>query len=234
MDRSRAQRDQHKTAMRTGRIVTIWVLPQGGGRKRDKPGTDAVSGRGLYGDAVLRDTSNDGGSASERIPCEPQTYRSVAATDGAECIISKAAIKQKRSGAQDISVFIEGIRVRASEPSMVKRYNVYTATAWVRVSGSGNGLVQPLRIVMGVVADDGDGFLCFGVGMGVKGRETGNLQQRSGFSVHQRGFHRETARAWNTNQHGWAWAGIRQHFYRTALENGEVRGCLPEELRKPS
>jgi hypothetical protein len=82
MDRSRAQRDQHKTAMRTGRLVSFGLLPQGIGRKCDKPGTDATCGRDLYGDAVLWDTSNDGGAASERLHSESQTDMSVAATDG--------------------------------------------------------------------------------------------------------------------------------------------------------
>ena len=176
MDRAKARNNQYKTTMRVGRDIAIEVLRQGSRSKRVKPGTDEDTGRGVHGDAVLRDSADDGGTASERVRSKPQADSTVAEANGAKCDISEAEYEQKRQWTQDISVFIERTGDRKAEPGMVNGHNVYTATSWIRVSGSSDGLVQPIRVVMGVIGNNGDGVLCIGAGMGVETRESGNLQ----------------------------------------------------------
>jgi len=232
MGRTDVQNNQCKKAMRVGGFIASKLLQQANRDKRVKPGADACSGRDIHGDAVLRDTADDGGIAGERIRRKPQENSAVVAVDGTMRDISEAQFEQKRFWTQDISVFVERNGDRATEPCMVNGHNVYTVASWFRVSGSGDGLVQPIRVVMGDVCYDGDGVLCIGAGMGVETREAGNLQFRSGFAVYERGFYGETGGAWDTNQHGWTRAGVRQHIYRKAMENGEVRGCVSEELRE--
>jgi len=176
MDRAKAQKNQHKTSMRVDRVVASELLPQGSRSKRIKPGADAYTGRGVHGDAVLRDKANDGRTASERIRSKPQADSAVVTPNGNKCDICEAVFKQKRLWTQGISVFVERNGDRAAEPGMVNGHNVYTAASRVRVSGSSDGLVQQIRVVMGVIGNDGDGVLCIGAGMGVETRQTGNLQ----------------------------------------------------------
>lgn len=60
---------------------------------------------------------------------------------------------------------------------------------------------------------------------------TGDLQQRPGFTVHEREVHGGVGEARHQDQHGWAWAVFRQHLHRTVVAVAEVRGDLLEELR---
>jgi len=171
LDRTKSQKDQHKTAMRVVRDTAVELLPQGSRSKRDEFGIDEGTGLGIHRDAVLRNPSDDGGSSCAWLLGKPQENSAVASPYGTKCDISEAPFEQKRFGAQDIPIFVEGLEDRTTKPSMVNGHNVYTIATRVRVSGSCYGLVQPLCVVLGVVGNNGDGVLCIGAGMGIETRQ---------------------------------------------------------------
>jgi hypothetical protein len=58
--------------------------------------------------------------------------------------------------------------------------------AGLRLPGGGDGLVQPVRSELEVIAHAGTRFLCRGAEVrSSQGAEAGDFQQRSGFAVHQ-------------------------------------------------
>ena len=70
-------------------------------------------------------------------------------------------------------------------------------------------------------------LLSCGLESGAGVRQAGDLQHRSGCSVHSKFVHHLLAGRSRPDQHGWPRSGVGQHLYRAALAHGQVRGHLP-------
>ena len=75
------------------------------------------------------------------------------------------------------------------------------------------------------------GLLCRGPDRGPRPRKARRIQHRPGKSVHQPRVHADTPGPRGEDQHGWQGQVPGQHTCRAAMEDGEVRGGLPEGLR---
>ena len=63
-------------------------------------------------------------------------------------------------------------------------------------------------------------------------RTAGDLQHGSRSAVHERGVHALLGVAWRGDQHGWPRPGVGQRVRRAVVADGEVRGGVPEGLRR--
>jgi len=63
-------------------------------------------------------------------------------------------------------------------------------------------------------------------------RQARDLQYRSGEPIHQRGLHRHTRRRWHPHLHGRARPLARQRVHRAAVAQPQIRGHLPQGLRR--
>ena len=77
----------------------------------------------------------------------------------------------------------------------------------------------------------GDRLLCRGPDRGPRPRKARRIQHRPGKPVHQPRVHADTPGPRGEDQHGWQGQVPGQHTCRAAMEDGEVRGGLPEGLR---
>ena len=70
------------------------------------------------------------------------------------------------------------------------------------------------------------------LGQGPRPRKARGIQHRPGKPVHQPRVHADTPGPRGEDQHGWQGQVPGQHTCRAAMEDGEVRGGLPEGLRQ--
>ena len=79
--------------------------------------------------------------------------------DGNRGRLSEAEAEPAGRRPQDLSVPAEGVRVDRAQPGVEHGYHVYKDGAGFRLSGGGDGLVQPVRSELEVVADAGTRLL---------------------------------------------------------------------------
>src|SRR5216110_2467667 len=100
-----------------------------------------------------------------------------------------AKTKTTWRGSQDLSVPAERSGSGSRQSGVEHGHHLYKDGAGLRLSGGGDGLVQPLRSELEVVADPGNRFLRRCAEVRVTTGPAGDLQQRSGIAVHQREIH---------------------------------------------
>jgi hypothetical protein len=83
---------------------------------------------------------------------------------------------------------------------------------------------------VGSVADSGSGLLRSGIASRAGGKETGDIQQRSGQPVHERWLHGGAPISGCAHQHGWTRPGVRQHHGGALVAECEIRGGVSEGL----
>ena len=88
---------------------------------------------------------------------------------------------------------LRGVPVIRPQPGLEHRHHLHTAGAWIRVPGGDHRLVLALRAQLAHQQQYGVRVLCRLPGGGIAHpRQAGDLQQRSGITVHQRRLYRRT------------------------------------------
>ena len=105
---------------------------------------------------------------------------------GIEAVYAKPKLSQPGRRAQDLSLPAEKAEDRAARSSLVHGYHLHTDGPRISVPGGGNGLVQSVRVELGIVVDARVGVLPGGPARRTATEPPGNLQQRSRIAVHQR------------------------------------------------
>lgn len=195
------------------------------------PRSDEANRRAIHTQTVLRFPADGGRTPAAGVGGQPKAGAAADAGDGVGGRVSQAAPISKQPPAQGISLsFARGCDY-ASRSSVEHGYHLHPVAFGFFVSGRDPGLVQPLCPVLAFVEHAGQWVLPGGVGRGA-GRKTAPrvFQQRPRGAIYQSGIFRQAGASGNPGQHGWARAGVRQHFYRTILAEPEIRGSLPQGL----
>ena len=232
MDRAVAQ-DQYPSAVRpTWGKPQRFVLHTGGAERGGSPGDEAYR-RAIHADAVLRFSANDGPSEDAWYRSQPQAGAAFDAADGARGHLPEAAPVRELPAAQGVSLLAARGRREQSGPGVEYGYNLHPVAAWICVLGGDPGLVQPVRAHVAVIEHAGCGVLPGGAG-GCAERTTtaGDFQQRSRGAVYKPGFHGPVGAGCDPDQHGWAWARVRQYLHGAAVAKRQVRRGLHKKLRR--
>ncbi len=234
MDRIKPQETEHRRAVPVVGSVPVGTLLHACWREHREHGVDASVGRAVHTDAVLRRAADDSLAGEARSPGQCETSTSTHTADGTGSDLSQTAVVDAGTGTSDLSVPATGAEDRSPRHGVGHRYHVYPSAAGVYLSGGDHGLVQPVCAGLGSFSIDGQRFLRVGIGLGPEACATGDLQLGSGFSVHQRCVYEPTRRRGHPDQHGRPGPVPGQHFRRTSMANGEVRGSVPEGLHERS
>ena len=135
------------------------------------------------------------------------------------------------AGTPGLPLPAEGSDDHPGEPGVGGRHHLPAHGPGIPVPGGHHGLAQPVRGGLGIVQHSGDRLLCRGPDRGPRPRKARRIQHRPGKPVHQPRVHADTPGPRGEDQHGWQGQVPGQHTCRAAMEDGEVRGGLPEGLR---
>src|ERR1700722_884469 len=147
--------------MRTAGREPVRPVLRAVGRKRRKPGVDAVAGRTVHTDTILREPEDGGVAGRAGIQCEPEAGIATDGTDGNRGGLSEAKAQPAGRRSQDLPVPAErggsGPRQSGVEHGHYG-YKNGTGFCLPRPSSS-DGLVQPLRSELELVSDHGTRLL---------------------------------------------------------------------------
>src|ERR1019366_533401 len=113
----------------------------------------------LYGGAVLREPENGGVARHAGFRCEPEARVAAYGIDGNRGRLSEAKAEPARRRPQDLSVLAERGWSGSRQSGVEHGHHVYKNGAGFRLPGCGDGLVQPVRSELEVVADHGNRLL---------------------------------------------------------------------------
>ena len=150
---------------------------------------------------------------------------------GLRAIYRQPRTSQPAAGTLGLSLPAEGSDDHPGEPGVGGRHHLPAHGPGVLVPGGHHGLAQPVRGGLGIVQHSGDRLLCRGPDRGPRPRKARRIQHRPGKPVHQPRVHADSPGPRGEDQHGWQGQVLGQHTCRAAMEDGEVRGSLPEGLR---
>src|SRR6202166_5463618 len=148
---------------------------RGGGRKRRKPCVEAVSGRTVHTDTILREPENGGVARRAGIECEPEAGIATDGTDGNRGALSEAEAQPAGRRSQDLPVPAERGGSGPGQSGVEHRHYVYKNGAGFCLPGSSDGLVQPLRSELELVSDHGTRLLRRRAQVGATAGTTGDL-----------------------------------------------------------
>src|ERR1700739_1590926 len=134
------------------------ILSTGTGERR-RSASDAATRQAIPGDAVLWRTRDGCGAAAWRICGEPQAGAAADAGDGHRGDLPKAEYQPPASGTQGASLSVARYDDRECEPAVVRGHHLHSDGQGVRLSGGGDGLVQPASAGVAAVDWHGDRFL---------------------------------------------------------------------------
>ena len=180
----------------------VELLLRGTRRERPEPGDHALDRRTVHTNALLRRGEDDRASSASGPCCESEKSKAADGADGSAGNLSETPSKPPRKRVSAVSVPAAGFADRPSGPGMGGGYYLYPATARLRVPNGGDGLVQQVRDIMGSILEPGGGLLREGSSPGIGGEEAGDIQQRSGEPVHERGFYGRAPVSGRANKHG--------------------------------
>src|SRR6202051_3796884 len=129
------------------------------GRKRRKPGVDAVAGRTVHTDTILREPENGGVARRAGIQCETVAGIATECTDGNRARLSKAEAQPAGRRSQDLPIPAERSGSGPRQSGVEHGHYVYKNGAGFCLPGSSDGLVQPLRSELELVSDHGTRLL---------------------------------------------------------------------------
>ena len=115
---------------------------------------------------------------------QSETGGSVDAKDGIGCHLSEAQALGYSQTVEDVSLSTEGIKYHQTEPGLGNGYNLYSLDPWFCLSGSGYGLVFPLRVVVGTFKLTRRMLLSVGSRTGTYPIEPLDIQQRPRQSIY--------------------------------------------------
>ena len=152
---------------------------------------------------------------------------------GLEAIYPKRADDAAGRRTQDLPVFTAECGDHAAQPGVVHRHHVHSAAARLLVPGGGDGLVQPLRAGLAVVEHAWTGTFCLEALEEALARgepEIFNSDQGAQFTAAAfTGRLEQAGVAISMDGRGRA---LGQRVRRTAVAEREVRGGVPEGLRR--
>jgi len=230
MDRSRQYRFEPDAAVQCGGTFTVEFLLPAREREPEESRRDAIAGRAVHAAAVLRGSTNDPVAGRPRVLRQFQAGKTITAADGTGSDLSQTALVRPGAGTPDLPVSTARTGDHTSQPGVGYRHHVHPVARWIRISGGGHGLVQPVRAGLGSIDHAGFQLLRVCFGLGAEGGLSGNLQLRSGIAIYKHRVHRPSQRSRHFNQHGRTGTGDGQHLRRAAVADGEVRGSLPKGL----
>ena len=207
----------------------------GGSGERDS--ADAL-GRGIYGQALFRNTEASDPAEKAGIPGQPETGPPPDAGIGTFGHLPEAPAEPSGPPAQDLSVPSPRPVDREAQPGLEQRYYVRSAGPRLRLPCGDHRRVQPDGEFVGAFDDAGKGLLLGGAPGGPGPGEAGDFQYRPRVSVHQPRIHGASGKPRDPGQHGRPRPGLRQHLRRATLAVGQVRGGLssriPDGERSPA
>ena len=227
MHRTRTSRIEHCSPMRAGGAVAIQLVLRAGKRDRREPGSFACHRRAISQDAFLRQ-SQDGRDVWRK----SKACSTADAIDGHRGHLSQAPHDLAGRRSQSLSVLASRREDYSPESSLGHRHHVYPCKSRVFVPGGDHGLVQSIRAQLEVVQHAGRSFLPRSARRSAARETTGNIQQRPGLAIHGGCLYPPVGSAGRGDQHGRPRTRDRQHLHRTSMADGQVRGGLPERLRR--
>ena len=222
---------EHRAAMRVDLPAAVELVLRAAKRERREFAANAVAGRTVHADAVLRESPHDSVAAKARLERQPQTCATTHAADGHRSDLREAAIVRSSARTSDLSISAERNEDHAAESGVEHRHHLYSSEWRFRISGGDSGLVQPVRAGVGNLDHTRHELLRVGTGLGVEEVNAGDLQHRSGGAVYERRVHEPTGEGRHPDQHGWTWTRAGQRFHGAIVANCEVRRSLLERLR---
>ena len=105
-------------------------------------------------------------------------------------------------------------------------YYFHPPVGWLALSGGCSGLVLAVCGQLGAESEPGDRFRLVGDRPRPTAGCPGNMQHRSGQSIHQPALYRKASGGWCPDQHGWPRPRDGQHLHGTALAQRQIRGGL--------
>ena len=227
MHRTESSWLEHCPAVRTVGPAALDVVLRAGRRDGGELGVDAFDRRAVSPHAVLWQPAD-----GVRAVGQSQTGAAADAGDGHRGDLSPPTHNAAGSWAQDLPLFAAGCDDPAARPSVVKRHHVRAIASRLFVSGGGDGLVQSARVGLAVIQHAGGKFLCRSPRRSVELWAARDLQHRPRFAIHRGGVHCPLANTRRGHQHGRSRPGVGQRVHRTAVAKREVRGGVPEGLRR--
>src|ERR1022692_2528513 len=227
MDRPATCALDHPTAVRTAESAALdLLLPAAAGERRE-PAPDAAARRAVSGMSLLRQPPHGGDAGGE-----PQTRPAAHGDYGNRSSLSETELEPPGAGSRDLPIPAARPVDRAAQPGLEHRYYIYSDAWRVPLPGRCHGLVQPLRAELGTLQYHGDRLLSGCAGSRVSLRPTRDLELRSGFPIHRRGFSSAPEKARRQDQHGWTRPRPGQCFHRATVAQLEVRAHLSRRLRQ--
>ena len=104
---------------------------------------------------------------------------------GIEAVYAKPKLSQPGEGHKIYPYLLKGLKIERCNQVWCTDITYIPMAQGFCLLGGGHGLVQPLRVELGVVADHGSGVLLGGTGKRIATESPRNLQQRSRVAVHQ-------------------------------------------------
>ena len=188
---------------------------------------DASHRRAIPEDAVVRESADDGVARSARLGGESQACATTDATDGFGGDLSKASNDRCCNGASELPLFTAGSCGDEAERGVGGGHYVHSDVDGIHVPGSGDRLVQPVRVVVAIVEQPGGQFLCGRVKRGVVTSASDDLQYGPGSSIHESRVHEPVGGGGGEHQHGRERSSVGQRVRRTIVVEPEARACLP-------
>ena len=223
MHRAEASGLEHPPAMRVVGSEPFDVVRQARRTRRQRVGAYASHRRAVFADAVLRKSADGGGLGRES-----QMHPKADAFDGHRGDLSQAKVVAAERGTSDLPLFTAEYGDYSSQPGVGQRHHLRADAARLDVLDGGDGLAQPLRVVVAVVEHDRRivlrGGACRGTG---ELRQAGYFQHRSGRAVHGRRVHQSFGIGGRGDQHGRPRPLDGQRVRGTVVADVEVRIYLP-------
>ena len=147
---------------------------------------------------------------------------------GLRAIYRRPSTSRRSAGAPGLPLPAEECENHPAQPGVGRGHHLPAHEPGVPLPGGGDGLAQPVRSGLAAVQHPGGRLLCRGAGGGPGQGRAGGVQHRPGQPVHQPGVHPGPQGPRREDQHGREGAVLRQHLRGAAVEDGEVRGGVPE------
>ena len=206
------------------------LLRAEGQRKPRELAANASDRRTILEASVLRCASDDWLATGTRVSGQSQACRAIDEPDGFTGRVTGSSHKPASPSAQDLSISASGSTGAGAKRSVVRRYHLHPNATRLSLSGCRDGLVQPLCAVVGAIELAGGDLLCRGIGASTIAGHAGDLQHRSGSSVHQRRFYKTSSIGRSKDQHGRPREGNGQYFHRASVAQRQVRGGISARL----
>ena len=228
MDRTRSSSTEYCSPVPPGGLVSLDLLPRTHLRERAKSAIAAALGRTLHRISVLRQPADAGGLAAGLcLSDQPQAHPPTDERARAGSDLSQAEVEPTGPRPSGLSLSTSRCANRARQSGLEQRYYLYPHAGGLRVSGSGDRLVQPVCTQLGDIEHRRRLAQSRGSGRRlIRSSKTRDLQHRSRIAIYQSTVSGATDRSPDRHQHGWPRPCFRQCLYRKTLAHRQIRARL--------